>query len=228
MRNTIRILWTGIAIAQLAALGAQAATTYQLDNNPSSATALNASDANEARDNWFANEFTALANGNRITQVSYGVLTTAANTVADVVIYQQGALGFSRIYTQAFTPLTGDGTSWSIQQISLTTPVTVKVGANFLVAIFMQNVAGDKFPYVQDTSGVATGSFWDRSDANAFNLDNISGAVQVDQDLADSNWNPGPGHLIIRAVGTAVPEPSVCALGGLAAFLAVMLRRRAK
>jgi hypothetical protein len=231
MRNIIKVLWTGIAIAQLAALGVQAATTYQLDNGTNSG-ALNASDGTEPRDNWYANEFTAVAGANLLTRVDYGLLTASPSYVADVVIYQQGALGFTRIYTQQFTPIAGVTTSYSLQQVPLTTPVALTPGANFLVAIFMANVIAlapnDKYPMTQDTSGVATGSFWDRSTPNTFDLDNISGAVLVSQMLPDSTWAPGANHLVIRAVGTAVHEPSVCALGGLAIFLVAMLRRRAK
>ena len=227
MRKSIRVLWAGIAIAQLAVLGARAASTYQLDNG-SVKYILNASDGNEARDNWFANEFTAVAGGNLITQVVNGYFTAAANSVGDVVIYRMGALGASRIYTQAFTPLTGNGTNVFLQSINLTTPVQLNVGDHFLVAIFEPNVAATQSPYLIDTGTSGTGSFWDRSTPNTFNLDNISGAVPVDQMLPDSNWAPGASHLIIRANGTVVPEPSVFALGSLAVFLLAMFRRRVK
>lgn len=233
MRNTIRVLWTGIAIAQLAALGAQAATaTYQLDNG-SIKSALNASEGTESEDNWFANQFTAVAGGNLLTQVVYGVLTTAPSSVGDVVIYRMGALGATRIYTQQFTPLTGNnGTNYFLGSVNLTTPVQLNVGDNFLVAIFEPNVIGaspnDKYPYLIDTGTVPTGSFWDRSAPNTFNLDNITGAVGINQALTPGGWEPGTGHLFIRANGTVVPEPSVCALGGLAVFVVAMLRRRAK
>jgi PEP-CTERM motif len=114
-----------------------------------------------------------------------------------------------------------------VQSISLTTPVQLNVGDNFLVAIFMQDVIAlapnDKYPWALDTSGVATGSFWDRSAPDTFNLDNLSGAVPINQNIAGATWNPGAGHLIIRAFGTAVPEPSVFALGGLAAVGAALL-----
>ena len=234
MRNTIRILWTGIAIAQLAALGAQAAT-YQLDNG-SISTALNASDGTEPHDNWFANLFTAQAGGNTITAVNFGLFTTAPNSVADVVLYRvtdpggNPALGVTRLFTQAFTPLTGDNTNAFLQNITLTSPVTLNEGDKFLVAVFIANVIGappnDKYPFLLDTSGNATGTYWDRSDPNAFNLDDLSGAKPIDQVLTPGGWTPGPGHVFIRAVG--VPEPSVSVLGGLAAILAAMLRRRGK
>ncbi len=232
MRNIIRVLWTGIAIAQLAAIGVQAATTtYQLDNGTVS-TALNAADGTEPLDSWFANEFTAQTNGNLITSVLYTLYTASPSYLADVVIYKQEPLGFTRIYTQAFTPLAGTTSGYTVQSISLTTPVQLNVGDNFLVAIFMQDVIAlapnDKYPWTLDTSGVATGSFWDRSAPGTFNLDNLSGAVPINQNIAGGSWNPGAGHLIIRAFGTAVPEPSVFALSGLAAVGAALLgwRRR--
>ena len=226
MRNIIRVLCTGIAIAQLAAIGVQAATTtYQLDNGTVS-TALNAADGTEPLDSWFANEFTVQTNGSVITSVAYALLTSSPSYVADVVIYKQTALeGFTRIYTQAFTPLAGTNTAYTFQSISLTTPVQLAVGDNFLVAIFMQNVIAlapnDKYPMTLDSSGVATGSFWDRSAPGTFNLDNLTGAVPINQNIAGGSWNPGPGHLIIRAFST-VPEPSVLALGSLAAVGAAL------
>jgi hypothetical protein len=230
MRNITKVLWTGIAIAQLAIVGAQAATlTYQLDNGTISG-ALNASDGTEPLDNWFANEFTAVTS-NAIVGVQFGLDTTAPNTVADVVLYRQSTLqGYTRFYTQAFTPLTGNnGTNYFLQTIWLNTPQKLNVGDDFLVAIFMQNVIGappnDKYPFLLDTSGSGGGSWWDRSAPNTFNLDNLSGAAPVTQALAPGGYIPGANHLVIRAF---IPEPSVFALGGLAAFGATVLawRRR--
>jgi len=230
MRKTIRVLLAGIAIAQLAIVGAQAATaTYQLDNGSISG-AINASDGTEPLDNWFANEFSATTS-NAIVGVQFGLDTTAPGTVADVVLYRQTSLqGYTRVYTQAFTPLTGNnGTNYFLQTVWLNTPQKFNVGDDFLVAIFMQNVIAappnDKYPFLMDTSGVAAGSWWDRSAPNTFNLDNLTGAAPVDQNLAGGAWNPGANHLVIRAM---VPEPSVWALGGLAAFLTTIVRRRSK
>jgi hypothetical protein len=234
MRNTFKVLCIGIAVAQLAAVGARAAT-YQLDNG-SISTALNASDGTEPHDNWFANEFTALPGFNQITAVDFGVFTAAPNSIADVVLYQvtgaggNPALGAIRLFTQAFTPLTGDGTNAFLQHISLSSPVAINEGDKFLVSIFVQNVIGlppnDKYPFLLDTSGVATGTYWDRSAPNAFNLDDLSGAVRIDQVLTPGGWTPGPGHVFISAVG--VPEPSVFALAGVAVLGAAVLRRRTK
>jgi transcriptional regulator CtsR len=229
MRKSIRVLWAGIAIAQLAAFGARAASTYQLDNG-SVKSALNASEGTEPEDNWFANQFVAV--GNQITQVVTGYFTAAANSVGDVVIYRQGALGYTRIYTQQFTPQTGNGTNYFTQTINLTNAVSLSVGDHFLVAIFEPNVIGaspnDKYPYLIDTGTVPTGSFWDRATPGTFNLDNITGAVGINQALTPGGWQPGTGNLFIRANGTVVPEPSVFALGGLAVFVMAMFRRRAK
>jgi hypothetical protein len=216
MGNTFRALWTGIAIAQLAALGAQAAT-YRLDNGAIS-TALNASDGTETLDNWFANEFTALAGANLITRVDFGVFTTAPNSTAEVVLYRvtdpggNPALGATRVYTQPFTPRAGNGTGASWQQIQLSTPIAFNVGDKFLVAVFIPNgiaaPPNDKYPFVLDTSGVATGTYWDRSTPNAFDLDDLSLAKPIDQALTPGGWAPGPGHLMIRAYGIDYPGPS--------------------
>src|SRR6516164_497793 len=125
MRKLISTLFTVVVAAQLLTVSAQAAL-YQLDNG-SISTALNASDGTEPLDNWFGNVFTALAGGNLITSVDFGVFTTTLNSVASVSLYRvtgaggNPALGASRLFTQGFTPLTGDGTNAFLQHIDLTT-----------------------------------------------------------------------------------------------------------
>jgi hypothetical protein len=212
-----KVLLTGILVMQWATLGAHAAT-YILDNG-SISTALNASDGTEPRDNWFGNVFTAQANANVITRVDFGVFTTTPNSAGSVVIYRvtdpggNPALGATRLYTQSFTPLTGDGTNAFLQQIALTSPVTINTGDRFLVAVFIPNVIGlppdDVYPYLLDTSGVATSTYWDRSTPNTFNLDDLSLAKPIDQVLAAGGWTPGPGHIFIRAVGVSENSPPV-------------------
>ena len=106
----ICILWTFWSTFQTQA------ASYILDNG-SISTALNASDGTEPRDNWFGNVFTAQASATLITRVDFGVYTTTPNSAASVVIYRvtdpggNPALGATRVYTQSFTPLTGDGTN---------------------------------------------------------------------------------------------------------------------
>jgi hypothetical protein len=222
---------TGVFLVLWATIGAPAAV-YQLDNG-SISTALNASEGTETLDNWFGNVFTAQAGANYITRVDFGVFTTAGVS-ASVVIYRvtdpggNPAAGATRIYTQGFVPLTGDGSNAFLQQIPLTSPVPIATGDRFLVSIFIPNVIGappnDKYPYLLDRSGSATGSYWDRSAPNTFNLDDLSLAVLVNQPLMPGGWVPGNNHLIIRAIG--VPEPSVVALGVLAAAAMIWLRRR--
>ena len=192
-------------------LGAQTAT-YQLDN-ASISSKLNASDTTEPHDNWFANEFTALAGANVITRVDFGVFTTTSNSTASVVLYRvtdpggDPALGATRVYTQSFAPLTGDGTNAFLQPINLTSPVTFNVGDRFLVAVFISNVIAappnDVYPYLLDTSGIATGTYWDRSAPNTFNLDDLSQAKPINQAFVAGGFVPGAGHIIIRAWGGA-------------------------
>jgi hypothetical protein len=138
------------------------------------------------------------------------------------------ALGATRVYTQTFTPLVGDGTNAFLQTINLTTPVTFNAGDKFLVAIFIPNVIGappnDKYPYLLDTSGSAAGSYWDRSNPNSFNLDNLSAAVTVDLPLTPGGFAPGADHLFIRA--EAIPEPATFALATLGAALLIARRRK--
>lgn len=233
MRTTYITLLTGALLVQGATFGAHAAT-YQLDNNAISGS-VNASDGTEPLDNWFGNVFTAQAGANLLTRVDFGVFTTAGNP-SSVVIYRvtdpggNPALGATRIYTQSFTPLTGDGVNAALQQISLTSPPTINTGDRFLVAVMIPNVIGappnDKYPYLLDTSGSSAGSYWDRSAPGAFNLDNLNLARLVSQELAPGGFIPGNNHVFIRAIGVAVPEPSVLALGGLAAAAMILLRRR--
>lgn len=234
MRRTIRILLVSVVAAQFATVGVQAATLYQLDNNTIS-TVLNASDGTETLDNWFGNVYTAVGGGSLITRVDFGVFTTAGSP-ASVALYRvtgaggNPALGATRVYTQTFTPLLGDGTNAFLQSINLTTPVAFNPGDQFLVSVLIPNVVGappnDKYPFLLDTSGVAAGTFWDRSSPNTFNLDNLSGAIPINQAFVPGGFNPGPGHIFIRALG--VPEPTVVALAGLSVAAMIMLRRRAK
>ena len=229
-----KFLLTGIAIAQLATLGSRAAT-YQLDNNNISFP-LNASDGTESLDNWFGNLFTALPGASLITSVDFGVFTTTPGSIGSVVLYRvtdpggNPALGATRVYTQTFSPLNGDGTNAFLQSISLSSAVAFNPGDLFLVSIFIPNVIGappnDVYPFLLDTGASATGSYWARSAPNTFNLDNLSGARLVNQALAPGGFVPGDHHLIIRALG--VPEPSIAALGGLAAAVIVLRRRRIK
>ena len=186
MRNTLKVLSIGMATALLGTSGALGqAANYVLDDNAVS-TAMNASDGTEARDNWFANEFTAQAGANLITRVDFYTFTTTPGSVGDVVLYQvtgaggNPALGATRVWTQAFTPPTGNGTNAYLSQIQLNGPVAFSAGSKFLVAVFIPNVIGappnDVYPYLLDTSGSATGSYWDRSNPNVFNLDDLSRA----------------------------------------------------
>lgn len=217
MCKTSRILLTGVLLTFWSALGTQAAT-YVLDNG-SIAYPLNASETTESRDNWFGNVFTAQGNATVITRVDFGVFTTTPNSIASVVIYRvtdpggNPALGATRLYTQNFTPLTGDGTNAFLQQITLTTPVHLNTGDRFLVAILIRNVIGappnDVYPFLLDTSGVAAGTYWDRSDPNTFNLDELSQAQPINQPLVAGGWTPQAGHIFIRAIGVSENNPPV-------------------
>jgi hypothetical protein len=234
MRTISKLLLTSLSVIQLATLSVQAASLYQIDNNTIGGV-VNASDGTETLDNWFGNVFTALPGGNLINEVDFGVFTTSPGSVASVSLYRvtgaggNPALGATRLYTQAFTPLTGDGTNAFLQAINLTSPVSLNVGDTFLVSILIRSVIGappnDVYPFLLDNSGSSTGSYWGRSGPNLFNIDNLSGVVQTDQALAPGGFVPGPAHNIIRAIG--VPEPTSFALAGLA-LAALAVRKQQK
>jgi hypothetical protein len=237
MSSLSKTILTGTAILQLAAFGALGATLYQLDNG-NIGGAFNHSDGTEPLDNWVGNEFTALAGANLITRVDLAVNTVTPGTTAQLAIYQFGnpVVGPTRVYTQTFTPIVTPGFV-TLDQINLTTPVLVDVGSQFLVSVLIRNVIGappnDVYPWVYDTSTSAAGSFWARSAPNTFNLDDLSQAFRLDHGLPpDGSGQPpftvGPHHLILRAFGTVVPEPSTFALAGIGAAALVIFRRRTK
>src|SRR5215510_5296631 len=144
--RTISKLLASLTTVLLATFSVQAAF-YQLDNN-SISNVVNASDGTETLDNWFGNVFTALPGGNLINEVDFGVFTTSPGSIASVSLYRvtgaggNPALGATRLYTQNFTPLTGDGTNVFLQGINLTSPVALNVGDQFLVSILIRNVIG--------------------------------------------------------------------------------------
>lgn len=231
MRVKFKVLLSAFSI-QLAALSLSAAT-YQLDNNTIGGV-VNASDGTETLDNWFGNVFAVQPGANLINEVDLGIFTTTPSSVASVSIYRvtgfggNPALGATRLYTQAFTPLTGDGTNAFLQQINLTSPVSLNAGDRFLVSILIRNVIGappnDVYPFLLDNGGSSSGSYWGRSAPNTFNIDNLSGVVQTDQPLASGGFVPGPAHTFIRAIG--VPEPASIALAGLGITTLMIIRRQ--
>jgi hypothetical protein len=191
-------------------------TPYSLDMNTPTGSSLNASDGTEPLDNWWANEFTAVAGGNVITEVDFGCGTVTAGSYAVASLYRvtgaggDPALGAVRLYSQTFKPVPGSTGQPNLNKITLTSPVTLNVGDRFLVAISMTNVIGlspnDVYPFPIDKATNSIGSYWDRSAPNTFNLDDLSQAKPIDQALAAGGFVPGDsgGHLYIRAIGTPV------------------------
>ena len=191
-------------------------TPYSLDMNTPTGSSLNASDGTETLDNWWANEFTAVAGGNVITEVDFGCGTITAGSYAVASLYRvtgaggDPALGAVRLYSQTFKPVPGSTGQPNLNKITLTSPVTLNVGDRFLVAISMTNVIGlspnDVYPFPIDKATKSVGSYWDRSAPNTFNLDDLSQAKPIDQALAAGGFVPGDygGHLYIRAIGTPI------------------------
>lgn len=213
---------------QLATLTLRAAVVYQLDNNTVNYP-LNASENSETLDNWFGNFFTALPDANFINEVDFYVGKITANSVASVSLYQvtgaggNPALGATRLFTQSFTPVSGNPSGPFVQQIGLSSPVAFKPGDTFLVSILIRNVLATDYPYVLDTSGSSAGGYWGRSGPNLFDIDNLSGVVPTDHALTAGGFIPGH-HTFIRAVG--VPEPASIALAGLGMVALLMVRRQ--
>jgi len=227
MRNLAKAVFAGAIVLQLTTCGVFGQIYYQLDNGIVGG-AFNASDGVENLDNWMGNEFVAQAGGTLITRVDFGCFTNTPGQQAQVVIYRLGnpTIGPTRIYTQTFTPLFNTDGSVRLNQITLTTPVQLNVGDPFVVSIFERNVDGaNSFPWTVDTGTSSVNSFWGRSTPNTFNLDDLSGTRRLDLALAPGGYVPGPGHLIIRALGSVVPEPSVFALAGLGIFALISARR---
>ena len=200
MRAIFKLLSASVGI-QLATLTLQAATVYQLDNN-TVGYPVNASEGSEPLDNWFGNVFTALSGANFINEVDFYVGPTIPNSVASVSLYRvtgaggNPALGATRLFTQSFTPGSGNPSGPFVQQISLSSSIAFSPGDTFLVSILIRNVLAAHpnvdYPFVIDTSGSSAGSYWGRSGPNLFNIDDLRGVVPTDQALTSGGFIPGP------------------------------------
>jgi hypothetical protein len=248
MRSITKTILTGTAIAQLATIGALGQIYYQLDHAGSGSlvSSFNASDGTEPLDNWVGNEFTVLNGGNLITRVDLGVNTVKLGTTAELALYRVAnpgigtGGGLTLLYTQNFTPISAVSPSFvNLNQITLTTPVLLNPGDEFVVSVLIRNVIAlapnDVYPFVIDNGATSAGSFWDRSAPNTFNLNDLSGARLLTSTLAPDGsgsapFSPGPGNLILRAEGVpaVVPEPFTFALAGLGAAVLMIFRRRNK
>lgn len=234
MKTLTRAVLAGTAILQLAFFSASAQLLYSIDNNHIGSP-INASDGTEPLDNWFGNEFTAVSGFNLLTRVDFACYTVTPGTTATLAIYQLGnpTIGPTRIYTQNFTPVPGGGSTVHWNPINLTTPVAVDPGQQFVVGIMIRNVIAlppnDVYPFVIDTSTTSTGSFWDRSAPNTFNLDDLSNSRLLSLALPPDGSGATPfipgGRVMIRALGAPVPEPTTLALAGMG-IVALLLSRR--
>jgi PEP-CTERM motif len=97
----------------------------------------------------------------------------------------------------------------------------VATGQVFTAALLIDNVQSNIFPFVLDTSGISTGSYFDVSNpvgsVNNYNLASpnfptLNGATYPGQ--PDGATNTLPGHTLLR-VNAVVPEPGSLTLLGL-------------
>jgi hypothetical protein len=183
---------------------------------------------NGAEDNWVGNVFTAVSGANLLTSIAWlpGFISdgTALPPLTVTAALYTGAPG------AGLTLVSG-----SVNTVTLsTTPITfvnvpfaatqfVATGQVFTAALLIDNVPGNIFPFVLDTSGDSTGSYYDVSNpvgsVNSYNLSSpnfptLNGVDYPGQPPGSSNTGGTLGHTLLR-VNAVVPEPGSLSLLGL-------------
>jgi len=204
----------GFAVMSLGARAARAQVTYQWDNNLAGER-FNNSQTTETEDNWVANAFQVVSGGTRLISVTLGLGETLSNQQVWVVIYQGASIddpcaggGLQELQrTQASI----SGPQFGYVTIELSSPVNLNVGDVFYAAILMRNVAGNFFPFLNDTSRVVNHSFFDTGPFQGapYDLDIQSWRQTVfggHHPVVDIAQSPGSLHLRVNANGGLIIE----------------------
>jgi hypothetical protein len=207
--------WFVAALGVLTALlvcgsTARADGVYQLDDGTAEES-FNNSETTETEDNWVANSFQVTADGTRLLSISFQLGQRLTNVAVTGVIYQGFDLAdptnLVRIATVDTTVSGGPGT---MATITLDTPVDLNPGDIFFAAVLIRGVAGNVFPFANDTDNPLGQSFFDvgPNQGDPYDLDNTSNAVVLGATHSVvGDGVQSPGNLILRVNATTTPCP---------------------
>jgi hypothetical protein len=211
---TLLCLTTSVARSQV---------TYQIDGWPPPSgnyEIFNNSAGAETEDDWVANSFQAVANGNRINSLTFLVGSALTNRSVTVALYTGNSLtnpaGLSRIAASTNTVNLTSATG-IFQTIPFAQPIDLAVGQIFYAAILMPGVPGNLFPYSDDhfttppSPTFLQRSFFDVGPTQGapYNLDDTSRATL----MGGTHPVVGGGvqsaaNIVLRVNGSAIPEPA--------------------
>jgi hypothetical protein len=206
---------------------------YQLDNGFVSAIFNNSlgteTTPNLAEDNWVGNVFTAVSGANLLTSIAWlpgsdaaGNALPALTVTAALYTGAPGAgltLVSGSVNTETLTT-----TPFAFVNVPFAVPQFVATGQVFTAALLIDNVPSTIFPFVLDSSGVSTGSYYDISSpvgsVNNYNLSSpnfptLNGVDYPGQPQGASNTGGLLGETFLRV--NAVPEPGSLTLLALGA-----------
>jgi hypothetical protein len=189
---------------------ARADGVYQLDDG-SYEESFNNNQGMESEDNWVANSFQVNPDGTRLLSISFVLGQPLTNVAATGVIYLGSDLSDPTNLTRiATTDSTVSGDVGTLVTITLDTPVDLNPGDIFFAAVLIRGVAGDVFPFTNDTDDPLGQSFFDvgPNQGDAYDLDNTSNAVVLGgTHSVVGDGIQSPGNLILRVNATTTPCP---------------------